>query len=67
MTAAQRGGKPVMCVIAYLVDQVTEAAIRPFLARGLRLITFGSVEGAFKRACLDALEAVQGLRAEPPV
>lgn len=65
MAAAQRAGKPVMCAISYLVDRLTDAEVRRFVARGLRLITFGSVEGAFKQACLRTLEAVRGLRAVP--
>jgi 4-hydroxy-2-oxoheptanedioate aldolase len=65
MAAAQRRGTPVMCAISYLVDRVTEAEVRRFVAQGLRLITFGSVEGTVKRACLRTLEAVRGIRASP--
>lgn len=56
MAVAKSRGIPVMSEISYLAQPVTVENVRNLIENGLRLITFGSVEGAIKQACLRTME-----------
>jgi 4-hydroxy-2-oxoheptanedioate aldolase len=56
--AALSKGIPVMSEISYLARPVSPENIRNLIARGLRLIMFGTVEGAVRANCLDVMENI---------
>ena len=53
---ARKKGIPVMCTVSYLSRPVTVESIRAWVEKGLRLLLFGSVEGAVREACLNTME-----------
>lgn len=56
--AATSKGIPVMSEISYLARPVSVENIRNLIERGLRLIMFGTVEGAVRANCLNVMENI---------
>ena len=51
---------PVMCEIGCLASPMTVEKVKEVVDMGLRVITFGSVEGAARSACLGNMEHIVG-------
>ncbi len=58
MEAARGKGIPVMSEISYLAHPVSVENIRNLIERGLRLMMFGTVEGAVRANCLNVMENI---------
>jgi len=58
METARGKGIPVMSEISYLARPVLVENIRNLIERGLRLIMFGTVEGAVRANCLSVMENI---------
>ena len=56
MEKARKKDIPVMCTVSYLARPVTVESMRAWVEKGLRLLLFGSVEGAVRQACLNTME-----------
>jgi len=58
MKAAVRRGIPVMSEISYLAHPVSVENIRNLIEKGLRLVMFGTAEGAVRAHCLNVMDSM---------
>ena len=56
LAVAKKKNTPVMCTVSYLAHPVTVESVQVLIERGLRLLLFGSVEGALRQACLNIMD-----------
>ena len=56
LDVAKGKGVPVMCTVSYVAHPVTVENVRVLIEKGLRLLLFGSVEGAVRQTCLNTMD-----------
>ncbi|MDQ1279777.1 MAG: 2-dehydro-3-deoxyglucarate aldolase [Thermoproteota archaeon] len=55
---AKKKNIPVMCTASYVAHPVTVENIKILIEKGLRLLLFGSVDGAVRQVCLNTMDNI---------